>query len=101
MGQGAADSLETPRLLPPQTPPPAPPGGARGIPRPAKRHNNSSVSWAVSWAATWWDVPGTHPGGGVQEECGIDARATSTGSSRCGGAAAQLQAPPGLPRSSP
>ncbi|MEQ2281809.1 hypothetical protein AMECASPLE_034177 [Ameca splendens] len=78
---GAADSAETPRRPSPQTPPPAPPGEAQGVPRPAERHSLSSVPWASSQ----WDVPGTPPEEGVQEASGIDARATSTGSSRCGG----------------
>ncbi|MEQ2238942.1 hypothetical protein ILYODFUR_038646 [Ilyodon furcidens] len=82
----AADSAETPRRPAPQTPPPAPPGGAQGVPRPAERHSPSSVSWAIPWASSRWDVPGTPPEEGVQEASGIDARATSTGSSRCGGA---------------
>ncbi|MED6271811.1 hypothetical protein CHARACLAT_024158, partial [Characodon lateralis] len=84
-----------------QTPPPAPSGGAQGVPRPAERHRPSSVSWAVPWASSRWDVPGTPPEEGVQEASGIDARATSTGSSRCGGAAALLRAPPGWPSSTP
>ncbi|MED6244702.1 hypothetical protein ATANTOWER_021568 [Ataeniobius toweri] len=87
---GAADPAETPRRPSPQTPPPALPGGAQGAPRPAERHSPSSVSWAVPWASSHWDVPGTPPEEGVQEASGIDARATSTGSSRCGGAAALL-----------
>ncbi|MEQ2193029.1 hypothetical protein XENOCAPTIV_022135 [Xenoophorus captivus] len=58
------------------------------FPRPAKRHSPFSVPWASSR----WDVPGTPPG--IQEASGIDARGTSTGSSRCGGAAALLRAPP-------
>ncbi|MEQ2229265.1 Inositol 1,4,5-trisphosphate receptor type 2, partial [Ilyodon furcidens] len=62
------------------------------VPRPAERHSPSSVSW---------DVPRTPPEEGVQEASGIDARATSTGSSRCGGAVALLRAPPGWPSSSP
>ncbi|MEQ2171454.1 hypothetical protein GOODEAATRI_010861 [Goodea atripinnis] len=37
--------------------------------------------------------PGTPPEEGVQKTSGIDARATSTGPSRCGGAAALLRAP--------
>ncbi|MED6259321.1 hypothetical protein ATANTOWER_020862 [Ataeniobius toweri] len=48
-----------------------------------------------------WDVPGTPPEEGVQEASSIDGRAASTGSSRCGGAAALLRAPPGWPSSSP
>ncbi|KAK5604932.1 hypothetical protein CRENBAI_006527 [Crenichthys baileyi] len=106
---GAADSAETPRGPSPQTPPPAPLGGAQGVPRPAERHSPSSVSWAVPWgssrptAVPWassrptsrWDVPGTPPEEGIQEASGIDARATSAGSSRCGGAEALLRAPPG------
>ncbi|MEQ2296223.1 hypothetical protein AMECASPLE_022736, partial [Ameca splendens] len=91
---GAADSVETPRRPSPQTPPPPPPGGAHGIPMPAKRHSPSSVSWAVPWASSWWDVPESPPEEGVQEASNIDARATSTGSSRCGRAAALLRAPP-------
>ncbi|MED6237038.1 hypothetical protein ATANTOWER_018065 [Ataeniobius toweri] len=91
---GVADSVETPRRPSPQTPPPAPPGGAQGVPRPAERHSPSSVSWAVPWPSSWWDEPGTPPEGGVQEASGIDARATLTGCSQCGGAAALLQAPP-------
>ncbi|MED6288564.1 hypothetical protein CHARACLAT_027865 [Characodon lateralis] len=83
-GRGAADSAETPRLPSPQTPPPAPPGGAQ-----------------VPWASSRWDVPGTPPEEGVQKASGIDARATSIGSSRCGGSAALLRAPPGWPSSSP
>ncbi|KAK5617759.1 hypothetical protein CRENBAI_000481, partial [Crenichthys baileyi] len=85
---GAADSAETPRRPSPPTSPPAPPGGAQGVPRPAERHSPSSVSWAVPWASSRWDEPGTPPEESVQEASGIDARATSTGSSRCGGAAA-------------
>ncbi|KAK5607914.1 hypothetical protein CRENBAI_008729 [Crenichthys baileyi] len=62
------------------------------------RDSPSSVSWTVPWAYSRWDVPGTPPEEGIQEEAsGIDARATSTGSSRCGGAAA----PPEWPSSSP
>ncbi|MEQ2274184.1 hypothetical protein XENORESO_015637 [Xenotaenia resolanae] len=91
---GAADSAETPRRPSPQTPPPAPPGGAQGVPRPAERHSPSSIPWASSQ----WDVPGTPPEEGVQEAPGIDARATSTGSSRCGGAVVLLRAPPEWPR---
>ncbi|MED6290955.1 hypothetical protein CHARACLAT_018700 [Characodon lateralis] len=94
---GAADSVETARRPSPQTPPPAPPGGAQGVPKPAEKHSPSSVSWASSW----WDVPGTSPEEGVQEASGIDARATSTGFSQCGGAAALLRAPPRCPSSSP
>ncbi|MEQ2312361.1 hypothetical protein AMECASPLE_030149, partial [Ameca splendens] len=90
---GTADSAEMPRRPSPQTHPPAPPGGAQGIP--------SSKSWAVPWASSRWDVPGTPPKEGVQEASDIDARATSTGFSRCGGAAARLRAPPGWPSSSP
>ncbi|KAK5605449.1 hypothetical protein CRENBAI_012961 [Crenichthys baileyi] len=93
----SADSAETPRCPSPQTPPPAPPGGAQGVPRPAERHSPSSVSWASSRL----DVPGTPPEEGIQEASDIDARATSTGSSRCGGAAALLRAPPRWPSSSP
>ncbi|KAK5598773.1 hypothetical protein CRENBAI_004531 [Crenichthys baileyi] len=76
-------------------------GGAQGVPRPAQRHSPSSVSWAAPWASSRWDVPGTPPEEGVQEASGIDARATSTDSSRCGGAAALLRAPPEWPSSSP
>ncbi|MED6240583.1 hypothetical protein ATANTOWER_023769 [Ataeniobius toweri] len=90
-----------PRRPSPQTPPPAPPGGAQGIPGTAERHSPSSVSWAVPWASSRWYVPWTPPKEGVQEASGIDARATSTGSSRCGGAVALLRAPPGWPSSSP
>ncbi|MED6233164.1 hypothetical protein ATANTOWER_007757 [Ataeniobius toweri] len=78
---GAASSEETPRLPSPQTPPPAPPGRAQGVPRPAERHNPSSMSWAIPWVSSRWDVPRTPPEKGVQEASGIDARATSTGSS--------------------
>ncbi|MED6269771.1 hypothetical protein CHARACLAT_003037 [Characodon lateralis] len=67
--------------------------GAQSVPRQAERHSPSSVSWAVPWASSRWDVPGTPPEEGIQEASGIDARATSTGSSRCGGAAALLRAP--------
>ncbi|MEQ2293921.1 hypothetical protein AMECASPLE_038421, partial [Ameca splendens] len=53
--------------------------------------------------------PGPPPGGmcltppeeSVQKASGIDARAISTGSSRCVGAGALLRAPPGWPSSSP
>ncbi|MED6285802.1 hypothetical protein CHARACLAT_032862 [Characodon lateralis] len=76
-------------------------GAAQCVPRPAERHSPSSMSWAVPWASARWDVPGTSPEEGVQDASGIDARATSTGSSRCGGAAALLRAPPGWPSSSP
>ncbi|MED6295616.1 hypothetical protein CHARACLAT_033628 [Characodon lateralis] len=75
--------------------------GAQGVPRPAQRHSPSSVSWAILWASSQWDVPGTPPEEGIKEASNIDARATSTGSSRCGGAAALRQAPPGWPSSSP
>ncbi|KAK5622884.1 Ryanodine receptor 2 [Crenichthys baileyi] len=61
------------------------------------RHSPSSVSWALPWASSRWDVPGTPPEEGVQEASDMDARATSTGSSRCGGAAALLRAPPRWP----
>ncbi|MEQ2160490.1 hypothetical protein GOODEAATRI_034323, partial [Goodea atripinnis] len=88
---GAADSAETPRRPSPQTRPSAPSGGAQGVPRPAERHSPSSVPWAVPWASSRWDVPGTPPEEGVQEASCIDGRATSTGSSRCGGAAALLR----------
>ncbi|MEQ2317048.1 hypothetical protein AMECASPLE_038803 [Ameca splendens] len=93
---GAADSAETPRRPSPQTPPP---GEAQDVPRQAERHSPSSMSWAVPWASYQWDVPGTPPEEGVQEASSIDAQATSTGSSRCGGAAALLRAPPGWPES--
>ncbi|MEQ2255090.1 hypothetical protein ILYODFUR_010178 [Ilyodon furcidens] len=76
-------------------------GGAQGVPRPAERHSPSSVSLAVPWASPRWDMPGTPPEEGIQEASGIDGRATSTGSSRCGGAAALLRAPPRWPSSSP
>ncbi|MEQ2173503.1 hypothetical protein GOODEAATRI_032740 [Goodea atripinnis] len=89
---GTADS-ETPRRPSPQTPPPAPPGGAQGDARAAEIHSPSSVSWAILWASSRWDLPGTPPEEGLQEASGIDARATSTGSSQCGGAAALLRAP--------
>ncbi|MEQ2313887.1 hypothetical protein AMECASPLE_006490 [Ameca splendens] len=78
---GAADSAEKPRRPSPQTPPP---GGVQGVPRLAERHSPSSVSWAVPWASSRWDVSGTPAEEGVQEASGIDARATSTDSSRCG-----------------
>ncbi|MEQ2234288.1 hypothetical protein ILYODFUR_030370 [Ilyodon furcidens] len=84
---GAAYSAKTHRRPSLQTPAPAPPGGAQGVPRPAERHSPSSVSWAVPWASSWWDVSGTPPEEGVQEASDIDARATSAGSSRCGGVA--------------
>ncbi|MEQ2284495.1 hypothetical protein AMECASPLE_022174 [Ameca splendens] len=45
-------------------------------------------------------MPGTPPEEGIQEASGIDARATLTGSSRCGGAVALLRAPPGWLNSS-
>ncbi|MED6270604.1 hypothetical protein CHARACLAT_012099 [Characodon lateralis] len=61
----------------------------QGVPGPAERHRPSSVSWASSQ----WDMPGTPPEEGIRETSGIDAQATSTGSSRCGGAAALLRAP--------
>ncbi|MED6253240.1 hypothetical protein ATANTOWER_024953 [Ataeniobius toweri] len=61
-------------------------GGAQGVPRPAERHSPSSVSWAVPRASSRWDVPATPSEEGVQEASGIDARTTSTGSSRCEGA---------------
>ncbi|MEQ2225784.1 hypothetical protein ILYODFUR_020940, partial [Ilyodon furcidens] len=83
---GAAHSVETPRLPSPQTPLPATPGGAQDIPRPAKRQSLRRVL-GRPWASSLWDVPGTPPEEGVQEASGIDARSTSTGSSRCGGAA--------------
>ncbi|MEQ2225601.1 hypothetical protein ILYODFUR_019241 [Ilyodon furcidens] len=98
---GAADSVDTPRRLSPQTPPPAPPGGAQGVPRPAETHSPSNVFWAVPWASSRWDVPGTTPEEGVQDASGIDARATSTGSPQRGGVAALLRAPPRWPSSSP
>ncbi|MEQ2238351.1 hypothetical protein ILYODFUR_032402 [Ilyodon furcidens] len=75
---GAADSVETPRRPSPQTPPP---GGAQGVPTPAVRHNPSSVSWTVPWASSLLDVPGTPPGGGVQEASDTDAQATFNDSS--------------------
>ncbi|MEQ2280372.1 hypothetical protein AMECASPLE_019101, partial [Ameca splendens] len=61
----------------------------QAVPMLAERHSPSSVSWAIPGPSSRWDVPG-----GVQEASGIDARATSTGASRCGGAAALLRAPP-------
>ncbi|MEQ2288289.1 hypothetical protein AMECASPLE_021197, partial [Ameca splendens] len=82
---GAADSAETPRRPSLQTTPPAPPVAAQGVPRPAERHSPSSVSWVVPWTSSRWDVPGTPPEEGIQEASSIDARGTSTGSSRCGG----------------
>ncbi|KAK5617257.1 hypothetical protein CRENBAI_009384, partial [Crenichthys baileyi] len=81
---GAADSVDDTQTSSPQTPPSAPPGGAQGVPRPAEKHSPSSLSWAVPGASSQWDMPGTPPEGGVQEKSPIDARATSTGSSRCG-----------------
>ncbi|MEQ2244841.1 hypothetical protein ILYODFUR_021359, partial [Ilyodon furcidens] len=76
-------------------------GGSPRRSLPAKRHSPSSVSWAIPWASSLWDVPGTPSEESVQEASGIDARATSTGSSQCGGAAALLRAPPGWLSSSP
>ena len=40
-------------------------------------------------------IPGTPPEEGVPGASETDARATSAGSSRCGGAAALLRVPPG------
>ncbi|MEQ2236396.1 hypothetical protein ILYODFUR_012365, partial [Ilyodon furcidens] len=77
-----------------QTLPSAPLGEARGVPRPAESHSPSSVSWAVPWAFSQWDVPGTPPEGYVHKAYKTDALATSTDSSRWGGAVALLQAPP-------
>ncbi|MED6243946.1 hypothetical protein ATANTOWER_030837, partial [Ataeniobius toweri] len=42
------------------------------------------------WFSSRWDLPETPPEKGIQESSGLDAQATSTGSSRCGGAAALL-----------
>ncbi|KAJ0064949.1 hypothetical protein NL108_018186 [Boleophthalmus pectinirostris] len=58
------------------------------------RHSPSSVSWVFPGTSSRWDMPGTPSEGGVQEASGTDTRATSTGSSRRGGAAALLRAPP-------
>ncbi|MED6259364.1 hypothetical protein ATANTOWER_021527 [Ataeniobius toweri] len=95
-------SAETPRLpSPPDTSSSSSGWSPRRSQASRERHSPSSVSWDVPWASSRWDVPGTPPEEGVQEASGIDARATSTGSSRCGGAAALLRAPPGWPSSSP
>ncbi|MEQ2285803.1 hypothetical protein AMECASPLE_035654 [Ameca splendens] len=100
-GRGCSRLSRDTQTSSPQTPHPAPLGGAQGVPRPAERHSPSGVSWAVPWASSQWDVPGTPPEEGVQEASSIDARATSTGSSQCGGAAALLRAPLGWSSSSP
>ncbi|MEQ2164982.1 hypothetical protein GOODEAATRI_012312 [Goodea atripinnis] len=75
-------------------------GGAQGVPRPAERHSAPILSWVIPWASSHWEVPGTPPEEGVQKASSIDTRATSIGSSRCAGAAALLQTPPGWPSSS-
>ena len=98
---GSAAWAGTPRLLSPRTLPLAPPGGSQGIPRPAERHSHSSKSWVFLGFSSRWGMPGTPPEGGVQGASDIDARATSAGSSWCGGAAALLWAPPGWQSSSP
>ncbi|MED6262632.1 hypothetical protein ATANTOWER_023101 [Ataeniobius toweri] len=100
-GSQGQQTQQTPRRPSPQTPPPGPLGVIQGIPRPVERHGLSSVSWAIPWASSRWDMPGTSSEGGVQQASAIDAQATSTGSSRCGGALALLQAPAGWPSSSP
>ncbi|MEQ2224445.1 hypothetical protein ILYODFUR_007528 [Ilyodon furcidens] len=86
---GSRLSRDTQTSLSPYTSPSSS-GGAQGVPRPSKRHSPSSVSWAVPWASSRWDMSGAPPEEGIQVTSGIDARATSTGSSRCGGAAALL-----------
>ncbi|MED6267285.1 hypothetical protein CHARACLAT_010587 [Characodon lateralis] len=83
---GAADSVEMPRLPSHQIPSPASSGGAQGVPRPAERHIPSSMSSVSSR----WDVSGTPSKQCVQEASDTDAKATSTDSSICGGAAALL-----------
>ncbi len=73
----------------------------RGVPRPVGRHNTANVSWVFPGVSSRWDAPGTPPQEGIQEASGTDAQATSTGSSRCRGAAALLWAPPEWLSSSP
>ncbi|KAK3574964.1 hypothetical protein QTP86_019707, partial [Hemibagrus guttatus] len=73
------------------------PEGPRGVPRPAERHSLSSVSWVFPGASSRWGMPGTPLQGDVPEASETDARATSTASFRCGGAAALLRAPPRTP----
>ncbi|CAI5657820.1 unnamed protein product [Oreochromis niloticus] len=58
--------------------------------RPAERYNLSSVSWVCPGTSSRWDMPGTPIPGGAQEASLSDARTTSAGSFRCGGAAALL-----------
>ena len=99
--QWAAVWAETPRLPSPRTLPPALPGGSQGIPRPAKWHRHSSVSWVFLGVSSQQDMPGTPPKEGVPRASDTDARATSAGSSQCGGAAAPFRAPSGWQSSSP
>ncbi|MEQ2173986.1 hypothetical protein GOODEAATRI_003166 [Goodea atripinnis] len=99
---GAAASVETHQTsLYPDTSSSSSVGSPRRSQARQGRHSSFSMSCVIPWATSWWDVPGTPPEEGVQEAHGIDARATSTGSSRFGRAAALLRAPPGWPSSSP
>ncbi|MED6269453.1 hypothetical protein CHARACLAT_033286 [Characodon lateralis] len=92
---GSRLSRDTQTSLSPDTSSSSSTGSPRRSQASRERHSPSSVSWAVPWASSRWDVPGTPPEEGVQETSSIDARATSTGSSHCGGAEALLRAPPG------
>ncbi len=75
------------RLPSPQTVPPAPLGEPQGVARQAECHSPSNVSWVFPGAPLPVGqariIP---PQVEVQETSETDVRATSTGSSRCGGA---------------
>jgi len=47
---------------------PAPPGRPQGVPRPDEICNPSRVFWVCPKASYQWDVPGTPPAGGAQED---------------------------------
>ena len=64
------------------------------VPKPAERSNLTSVSLLYPGVSSRMGMPGTSPQGDAQEASWPDTQTTSTGSSRCRGAAALLWASP-------
>ncbi|KAF7644062.1 hypothetical protein LDENG_00228740 [Lucifuga dentata] len=59
------------------------------------------MSWVFPGTSSQLDVPGRPLQGDNQEASLLGARITSSGSFRCGGAAALIRVPPGCPSFSP
>ena len=89
------------RLPSPRTLPLTPLGGSQSVPWPAEWQSHSSVSWVFLGVSSQRGMQGTPPEEGVQGASDTDARATSAGSSLCGGEAALLHTPPRWQSSAP